>query len=106
MRLASRGMSSHFAATTAIDLMMNAEQIAAFKQAAGGPGGGYSPEVIGGVIACVVAAICLAWGAYAVFRIGAELQDSDPGDAGMMFRALLYKLRILLLLAIVLYVLT
>lgn len=85
---------------------MNAAQIAAFKQAAGGPGGGYSPEMIGAVLAGVVAAVALVWAAYTVLRLGAELQNSDPADSGLMTRALIYKIRMLLLLALVLYVLT
>lgn len=82
--------------------MMNAAQIAAFKAAAGGPGGGYDPGTIAVVFALIAGALAIAWAADMLRLLGSEALD---GRASLR-RAATYKVRVLVLLLVLIYVLS
>ena len=80
---------------------MTSAQITAFKEAVGGPGGGYAPSDFALLFALIAAAIAVFWAADMIRRLGSEaLQGRTP-----LLRAAKYKLRVLVLLLLLIYVL-
>lgn len=85
---------------------MNSTQVNAFKNAAGGPNGGYEPSDISVVIVGMVAGIVLLWAGYSIYRLGADAQQASPDETPKAFkRAVLYSVRVLVMVALVIYVL-
>lgn len=81
---------------------MNAEQIAAFKAAAGGPGTGYEPSTIAVVFALIAGALAIAWAADMIRLLGLEALDERVS----LRRAAAYKVRVIVLLLVLIYVLS
>ena len=81
---------------------MHPAQITAFKNAVGGPaGGGYVPGDFALIFALIAAAIVLLWGADMIRLLGNEvLQGRTP-----LRRVAQYKLRVIVLLLLLIYVL-
>ena len=80
---------------------MNPAQITAFKNAVGGPAGGYVPGDFALIFALIAAAIVLLWGADMIRLLGNEvLQGRTP-----LRRVAQYKLRVIVLLLLLIYVL-
>lgn len=85
---------------------MNSTQINAFKSAAGGPNGGYAPSDISIVVVGMAAGLVLAWAGYSIYRLGVDAQQASPDEAPKAFkRAILYSVRVLVMVALVIYVL-
>jgi hypothetical protein len=82
--------------------MMNAAQIAAFKAAAGGPGGGFDPGAIAVVFALIAGALAIAWAADMLRLLGGEALDGRS----TLRRAATYKVRVLVLLLVLIYALS
>jgi hypothetical protein len=82
--------------------MINAAQIAAFKAAAGGPGGGYEPGPIALGFALIAGGIALAWAADMLRLLGTEALDGRVP----LRRAAAYKVRVLVLLLVLIHVLS
>lgn len=85
---------------------MNSTQVNAFKTAAGGPNGGYAPSDISVVVVGMVAGIVLLWAGYSIYRLGVDAQQANPDEAPKAFkRAMLYSVRVLVMVGLVLYIL-
>ncbi|WP_018608213.1 DUF3262 family protein [Uliginosibacterium gangwonense] len=83
---------------------MNSTQVNAFKNAAGGPNGGYEPSDISVVIVGMVATIVLLWAGDSIRRLGADAQQANPDEGPKAFkRAMFYAVRVLVLVALVIY---
>jgi hypothetical protein len=76
---------------------MTSSQIAAFKSAVGGPGGGHSPDVFAVIFALIAAAALLLWVAYIILSLG---EDFLAGRLGMS-KLFVYKVRVLVLAMLV-----
>jgi len=85
---------------------MNSTQINAFKNAAGGPNGGYEPSDFSVVIVGMVAALVLLWAGDSIRRLGMDAQQANPDETPKAFkRAMLYSVRVLVMVSLVLYIL-
>jgi hypothetical protein len=80
---------------------MNASQIAAFKQAVGGPAGGYVPGDFALVFALIAGAVAVLWAAHMIRVLGTEAL----GGRLKFARAAAYKLRVIVLLLLLIYAL-
>lgn len=78
---------------------MNSQQVQAFQQAVGGPNGGYTPADFAVPIVLIVGAVAVLWLADMVRRLGMEALMKK----GSAFGALAYKVRALILIALLLY---
>lgn len=80
---------------------MTTDQITAFKNAVGGPAGGYLPGNFALLLALIGAAALLLWGAYIVMKLGEEFL-SGRIQARTLFA---YKVRVLVLIVLVVAIL-
>lgn len=81
---------------------MNSTQISAFKAAVGGPGGGYTPGDFAILLALIAAGALLTWGAYIVAKLG---DDFLRGRIQSPKRLFAYKIRVLVLILLTVYLL-
>ena len=80
---------------------MTPTKISAFKGAVGGPGGGYVPGDFALVFALIAAAIVVLWAADMIRLLGNEALQGRT----TLRRAAQYKLRVIVLLLLLIYVL-
>ena len=78
---------------------MNSAQTAAWTAAAGA-----SPGALNTLISLVLGAVALLWAAHIVLKLGREALD-DPNPQAL-FRYTLYKLRALVLILLLIYLLS
>jgi hypothetical protein len=81
---------------------MTPAQITAFKQAVGGPGGGFTPGDFALLFALIAAAVAFFWVADMVRLLAMEALDGRT----TLRRAAVYKLRAIVLLLLLIYVLS
>lgn len=80
---------------------MNAAQIAAFRQAVGGPAGGYVPGDFALLFALIAGAVAVLWAAHMIRVLGSEAL----GGRLTFARAAAYQLRVVVLLLLLVYAL-